>query len=260
MGNMMGVSRVARKLGRLISGFLLVSFILLGTFGQSTSWAAADTGKEDQNKEKDLVKVRIHTEAPEAEAGTFHLKKKMAIIEPPQGYVEIFVRDSRLTANKLIYNQSDDTAELSGNVTIAQEDTDAQAEKMQADFGQETYILEGNVYLKQRETQGDTAGETKLEVWSQWMQIEEEGKKVLARGEVRVIEAERKAWADELNYDDGQELAVLTGDVRLETDEGNVLTGTKVVINLSTDEAVVYGPTYAEFIMESDSDTSTDGE
>lgn len=260
MGNKMGVSKVARRLGWLVSGFVLVC-VLLGFLGPSVDWvAAADPGKEGQSKDKDLVKVRIHTEALEAEAGTFDLKQKIAMIEPLQGYVEILVRNSRLTAQKLIYNQSDDTAELSGNVTIAQKDTDAQAEKMQADFAQEMYVLEGNVYLKQRETEGDRAGDTKLEVWSQWMQVEEEGNRVLARGEVRVIEAERKAWADELDYDDGQELAILTGNVRLETNEGNVLTGTKVVINLSTDEAVVYGPTYAEFILESDSDTSEDKE
>jgi lipopolysaccharide export system protein LptA len=81
---------------------------------------------------------------------------------------------------------------------------------------------------------------------------------MLARGEVRLFQEDRKAWADELDYDDDKELAVLTGDVRVETDDGGVLTGTKVAINLSSDEAVVYGPTYAEFVLESDSSTTED--
>ena len=67
-----------------------------------------------------------------------------------------------------------------------------------------------------------------------------------------MIETDRKAWADELEYDDEEELAILMGSVRLETADGNILTGSKVVINLSTDEATVYGPTYAEFILGED--------
>ncbi|NMB46998.1 MAG: hypothetical protein GX998_11400 [Firmicutes bacterium] len=247
---------MARQWGWLVGSLVLASFILLGILGQNASWAATgDTAQAEPDQ--DLIKVRIHTDTPEAEAGVFHLKKKIAIIEPVEGFVEILTRDSRLTAQRLVYDQSEDQAELTGNVTITQKDVDAQAKNMKADFAREKYVLEGNVYLKQRESEGETAGATKIEVWSQWMQVEEAGKRVLARGKVRLIEADRKAWADELDYDDGQERAVLTGDVRLETNDGSVLTGTKVVINLSTDEAVVYGPTYAEFTLESD-DTSED--
>ena len=250
---------MARKLGWLLGSWVLVCVIIMGIFGHSLGWAAGDKAHQAGDSEgQDLIKIRIHTEAPEAEAGIFHLKKKVAIIEPPQGYVEVLAKDSRLTAHKLTYNQSDDTARLSGDVTIAQKDIDAKAESMRADFAREAYVLEGNVYLKQRETEGESAGATKLEVWSQWMQVEEAGKRMLARGEVRLFQEDRKAWADELDYDDDKELAVLTGDVRVETDDGGVLTGTKVVINLSSDEAVVYGPTYAEFVLESDSSTTED--
>ena len=255
----MGVNKMARKLGWLLGSFLLVCVIILGVFGHNLGWAAEEpAGKAGEGKEQDLIKIRIHTEKPDAEAGIFHLKKKIAIIEPPQGYVEVLAKDSRLTAHKLTYNQSDDTAELSGDVSISQEDIYAKAEIMQADFAREMYVLEGNVYLKQRETDGEKAGSTKLEVWSRWMQVEEGGKRLLARGEVRLFQEERKAWADELDYDDDKELAVLTGDVRMETDDGGVLTGTKVVIDLSSDEAVVYGPTYAEFVLESDSGSKDD--
>ena len=230
--------------------------LVLGLGWSSLSYAAGNDDTGSQSEDRDLVKVRIHTESPEAETGIFHLKKKIAIIEPPQGHVEILIRDSQLIANKLIYDQSDDTAELIGDVAITQKDSYAKADNMRADFNREIYILEGNVYFKQQETEGETTGATKLELWSGWMQVEDTGKRLLAKGQVRLIEADRRAWADELEYDDEQETAILIGDVRLETNDGNVLTGTKVVINLSTDEAVVYGPTYAEFVMESDSETS----
>lgn len=240
--------RLSRRLVRLLGGMLLAGVLILGVSSQNLAWAA----EKADGKDGDTVKVIIHTEQPDAEVGVFQLEKKVAVIEPVQGFVEVLARDSRLTAAKLVYNQGDDAAQLTGDVTVAREDLDAQADSMLADFAQETYTLEGNVYLKQWEKEEGGDRTVKLEVWSQWLQIQEEGKRLLARGDVQVIETERKAWADELEYDDEQGLAVLTGNVRLETDDGNVLTGTKVVINLSTDEATVYGPTYAEFILGGD--------
>lgn len=234
--------RKTKRLGRLFGG-LLAAVLVLAAASQSPTWAA----EAGDSKEEDKVKVIIHTELPDAEVGVFQLEKKVAVIEPAQGYVEVLTKDSRLTAAKLVYSQSDETGELSGNVTVAREDLDAEADHMLADFAQETYTLEGNVYLRQWDTEEE--GKLKLEVWSDWMHVQEDGKRLHARGNVRVVEPERKAWADELEYDDEQEVAVLTGNVRLETDDGSVLTGTKVVINLSTDEATVYGPTYAEFIL-----------
>ncbi len=241
--------RLSKRLVRLVGGLLLVGALILVSSGQDLIWAAEKAG---DSKDGDIVKVIIHTERPDAEVGIFQLEKKIAVIEPADGYVEVLAKDSRLTSAKLIYNQADDAAELMGDVTVTREDLDAQADSMLADFAQETYTLEGSVYLKQWEKEENGDRTAKLEVWSHWLQIQEEGRRLLARGDVRVVETDRKAWADELEYDDEQEVAVLTGNVRLETDDGNVLTGAKVVINLSTDEATVYGPTYAEFILRGD--------
>ncbi|MGI6567527.1 MAG: hypothetical protein GX341_05845 [Firmicutes bacterium] len=240
---------LSRKLGRLLAGMILAGILVLGVSGQNLGWAAEQAGGK---KDNDVVRIIIHTELPDAEVGVFQLDKKTAVIEPAQGHVEVLTGDTRMTAAKLIYNQSEDTAQLSGDVTIAREDLDAQADNMLADLAQETYILDGSVYLKQWEKEDEAERAVKLEVWSSWLQIHEEGKKLLARGDVQVIETDRKAWADELEYDDGEELAILMGSVRLETADGNILTGSKVVINLSTDEATVYGPTYAEFILGED--------
>ncbi len=241
--------RLSKRLGRVLGGMLLAGALILGASSQNLIWAAEEA---EGSKDRDTVKVIIHTEQPDAEVGVFQLEKKVAVIEPAHGYVEVLARDSRLTAAKLIYNQEEDAAQLSGDVAVTWKDLDAQADSMLADFAQETYTLDGNVYLKQWETEGEEEQTVKLEVWSQWMEIQEEGQRLHARGDVRVIETEWKAWADELEYDDKQELAVLMGNVRLETNDGNVLTGTKVVINLSTDEATVYGPTYAEFLLGGD--------
>ncbi len=249
-----------QPIGR-VAGLAAAFIILLGCLNQGVGLAQGSPATQDSaNQGRDLVKMRIYTDMPQAQAGVFDLKKKVAVIEPPQGHVEILTKESVLTAKKVIYNQSDDTAELSGDVTVTQKDVHAKAANMRADFGQEAYILEGDVYLKQQEVQEDGATETKLEVWSQWMQVGEGAKHVLARGEVHLIEPEREAWADELDYDDVKEIVTLTGDVRIETNDGNVLTGAKVVIDLSSDEAVMYGPTYAEFILESDSDTIQDAD
>ena len=245
-----------QPIGR-VAGLAAAFIILLGCLNQGVGLAQGSPATQDSaNQDRDLVKMRIYT----GPGWCIRPKKKVAVIEPPQGHVEILTKESVLTAKKVIYNQSDDTAELSGDVTVTQKDVHAKAANMRADFGQEAYILEGDVYLKQQEVQEDGATETKLEVWSQWMQVGEGAKHVLARGEVHLIEPEREAWADELDYDDVKEIVTLTGDVRIETNDGNVLTGAKVVIDLSSDEAVMYGPTYAEFILESDSDTIQDAD
>ncbi|NLJ86301.1 MAG: hypothetical protein GX322_07665 [Firmicutes bacterium] len=255
LGTMEVVSRASRQ-GLWLVGGILFLIMLLGVFGQGPLLAAGNDINGQDGTDKDLIKIRIHTDAPEAQAGIFDLKRKVAVIEPPNGYVEVLAKDSQLTAKKMTYNQGDDTAELSGDVTVIREDMNAMAANMHVDFDQETYILEGDVYLKQLKTETQGEVKTRLEVWSAWMQAQEGAKHILARGNVHLVEPERQAWADELDYDDEEEIAVLTGDVRIETDDGSVLTGAKVVINLSNDEAVVYGPTYAEFILEQDSDAA----
>ena len=237
--------------GKIILCKMLLMALLFSLMGQGTVLA------------KEVVKIRIYTDAPQAQAGTFDLKKNIATLEPPAGHVEITTKDSVLTAKKVIYNQKDDLAELSGDVVITQPDSYARAHEMQADLSAETYILEKNVYLKQLETTEDGDDEVdaenspssaKLEVWSNWMEIKDGGKNVLARGDVHLLEAEREAWANELYYDDINETATLVGDVRIETKEGNLLTGAKVIIDLASDEAVMFGPTYGEFRLESDTD------
>ena len=249
---------------RWVSGRTFGIIVLMAMIG---CWSAvglakeATSGADNATQEPDLVKIRIYTDAPQSEAGVFDLKKKVAILEPPQGYVEILTKDNVLTAKKVIYSQSEDSAELTGEVTVTTEDIQARAAHMQADFGQEMYILEGDVYLRQDEPPtddvGDNPSKVKLEVWSEWMQVSDGAKRVLARGKVRLVEPEREAWADELDYDDEKEKATLIGDVRIETHDGNLLTGAKVVIDLASDEAMMYGPTYGEFILESSSGDDT---
>lgn len=198
----------------------------------------------------DVVKLRIHMEDPDAQAGVFNLKDNTAVIEPPQGYVEIFSRESRFTARKVVYSQADDTAKLTGDVTVERKDLNVTARAMRANFATEDYELEGDVYLVRKETTGEQAGQVKLEIWADWVHVSGNGNEVTAKGHVRLVESERRAWADELYYDDEKEIATLVGSVRVETSDGDVLTGNKMVVNRAADEAIVYGPTTAEFIIE----------
>lgn len=253
--------QLSRGYGKWVKWRTLGIIVLIAMVGcWPTVGLAKEATSESDNAtgERDLVKIRIYTDAPESEAGVFDLKKKVAILEPPQGYVEILTKDSVLTAKKVIYSQSEDTAELTGDVTVTTENVKARAAHMQADLSQEVYILEGDVYLRQDEPPTDDATDNsttaKLEVWSDWMQVSDGAKHVLARGKVHLVESEREAWADELDYDDEREIATLTGSVRIETHDGNILTGAKVVVDLSSDEAMMYGPTYGEFIVESRGD------
>lgn len=201
--------------------------------------------------EHDKVIIKIYEDDPDARTTSFNLATKEIHIEPKTGYVEILRGETTLEAREVSYRQKDQQAILRRNVKAYQPDVDLTADTLTAVFGDNIYIAEGHVHLVQYNTedQGQRAGE-KLNLNAQRVTIDNNKDTVHAQGQVYVEESSRKIWADTMDYSQTEDLMVLTGSVRIETEDGNKLTGNRIVIDMAVDEATVFGPVEAEFIID----------
>lgn len=225
----------------LVAVLFLVALVSVPVF-------AADA---QEPAEKDKVLIRIYEKDPEAKTTFFNLETKEMLLKPVDGYVEIIQEETVLKALQVSYAQKEQKAVLTDEVSVYQPDLDLTADKLTAWLETEDYLAEGNVHLVQWNLGEDNQrAERKLSLDAQFVRMDAKTNNIYAEGNVYVEEADRRIWADILDYNDQEELMVLNGNVHIETEDGSHLFGNRVVIDLATDEATVYGPVTAEFIIE----------
>ncbi len=219
--------------------------------GLSVAVPSAVYGQEQVDK----VLIRIYEQDANAKTTSFNLATNEIHIEPQTGYVEITRADTKLESKQVDYAQKDQRAVLYREVTAQQPDLDLAADKLTVTFDDDIYVAEGNVHLIQWNIdEASQRLDQKLSLDADTVTMDNKAEVVHAVGNVYVEESDRRIWAETMDYNQGDDMMVFTGSVRVETADGNKITGNQVVVDLATDEATVFGPVEAEFILESGSE------
>lgn len=251
----------ALRYGGTVLALLLVVFL---SFSASAA-GSPETSHKGETVEggggtdsQDKVLIKIHEKDSEAKTTFFNLATNEMLLKPSDGYVEMFRAETVLKALEVTYTQNEQRAVLTGQVSAFQPDLDLVADKLTAWLDTESYLAEGNVHLEQWNLdENDQRLDLKLSLDADRVDLDAKADAVHAEGDVYAEESDRRIWADSLDYDDQKQLMVLIGNVRVETESGSKLFGNRVVIDLATDEATVYGPVEAEFVIEEASEKET---
>lgn len=121
---------------------------------------------------------------------------------------------TRISAQKLVYNQASREVEFVGQVHVVRPDFELWCKKM-------------SVFLADRRKE-------------QSGQVTNPGiERIVARGEVRTETDGRKSWSDKAVYQTGSEVITLEGNVLLK-EEMNEIKGSRVVLYLNENRAEIF--------------------
>lgn len=171
-------------------------------------------------------------------------RKKVRLI----GDVKITSEAYTMTAPYAEFYTDKKIGEFQGGVKITGEDTTVTAKRMQVNYPDQRAVLRGAVQLTSQRGAGAEPGAptvmTSDELEYQW------GRGTgIARGSVKVRQANRRAFSDRATYYRDQQLVLLEGNVRVERGDGDWITSQRARMNLANNTVEADGGVTARTIL-----------
>lgn len=180
------------------------------------------------------------------------------------GSVVLHHEDGTLRCGKILFNTKTKKGEATGSPTFTDAENTVTGEVLFIDFKARVAGFRGKVKLVREpkqpaETeakQGEASEEEetlekyrrqKTTIFADEIQYYYKEKRVVAKGNVKAEQENRTAWGDEAVYTDPDELLVITGNIRLQTAEGESFRCDKVTISLKENWVEAVGNIQSHF-------------
>lgn len=172
-------------------------------------------------------------------------RKKVRLI----GDVKITSQRYVMTAPYAEFFTDKKVGEFQGGVKITGEGSVATGKRMKVFYPDQRAVLSGDVRLVSEKGPGAAAGSPTV-MTGQELEYEWQKGYGVARGNVRVHQADRRAFADKATYYRDQQMVYLEGNVRVERGDGDWLTGERARMNLATRVIEADGGVTARTLLE----------
>jgi lipopolysaccharide assembly outer membrane protein LptD (OstA) len=159
------------------------------------------------------------------------------------GNVVLTQGDTVLKANMVDYDEASQSAVAQGSPHVINPQNDLTGDTIQVDFGKKAAVVKGNVKVISRPKETTQATQTdKKSLKDQWKdpmtllcdQVEYfyKAKRMVASGNLKIIQKDRNAVAEQAVYTQKDEKVVLTGHVKCDDSKGQTFSSPKVTISL----------------------------
>lgn len=172
-------------------------------------------------------------------------RKKVRLI----GDVKITTEQYVMTAPYAEFFTDRKVGEFQGGVKITGEGSVATGKRMKVFYEEQRATLEGNVRLVSEKGPGSQPGSPTV-MTGDALDYEWARGYGVARGNVRVHQASRRAFADKATYYRDQQMVYLEGNVRVERGDGDWMTSQRARMNLQTQVVEADGGVTARTVLE----------
>ncbi|MFW6021984.1 MAG: LptA/OstA family protein [Halanaerobiaceae bacterium] len=154
--------------------------------------------------------------------------------------------DVEINAERGIFHEEDDLAEISENVLLTHIDGEITSEEMEAYIKEDRYVFRQNVNMTQQLDDGQFTLE------SPYLELFQEDNSFEANQGVVINYNERTLKGDDVFYDDQEQTLELVGNVYIEEEDGDWVESNRAIFYLETEQFTAEGDVSLELEIEED--------